>query len=174
MANTFLSPGGVYYDVASFCGVQAADNQDFARAVDAAASAVRTQCGPVLIETGLTFRVKSATYAAVAPFRVAAITSVVAADGSALDAATFEADGQLVERTDGSSIPPCTITFSSGWEYGDVPPDLVAAGYELARHLWRTQLGNQRTGDQPGSAWLWPRQAMSLAEPYFLAPLGFA
>jgi hypothetical protein len=171
VANTFLSPGGIYTDVAEFCAVT--ESQKFIRAVDSAASAVRTKCGPVLLEAGLTFRVKSATYATVAPFRVAAIASVLAADGSVLDAATFSADGQLVERTDGSVVPPCTITYSSGWAYADVPADLVAGGYELARHLWRLTLGNQRTGDAPGS-WMWPRQASSLIEPYLLAPLGFA
>lgn len=183
MADTFLSPGGDYSAVAEFCGVQASagpilgdDNPGFVRAVDAAASAMRTKCGPVRTEAGLTFRVKAETYAAVAPHRVAAITAVVAADGSALDAATFAPDGQLVERTDGSTVPPCTITYTSGWDHPAIPPDLTAAGFMLARHMYRTQLGNQRTGttEPPGAAWLWPRAVSSLAEPYLLAPLGFA
>ena len=180
MASTFLSPGGDYSAVAEFCGVKAsagpgfADaNVGFVRCVDSAANAVRTKCGPIDYETGLTLRVKRATAAAVAPFRVAAITAVVAADGSALDVATFEADGHVVERTDGSDVPACTITYASGWPAAAVPVDLTSAGFELARHLWRLTLGNTRAGEQPGQ-WLWPRQAMSLAEPYFLAPLGFA
>ena len=183
MADSFLSPGGNYAAVAEFCGVTAsagggfADaNTEFVRCVDAAAAAVRTKCGPVKVETGLVFVVKSATYAAVLPFRVAAIASVLAADGSALDAATFTPDGYLVERTDGSTVPACTITYSSGWPLAEVPGDLTAAGFVLARHLWRAQLGNQRTGtgDQAGAAWLWPRAASSMAEAYFLPPMGFA
>jgi len=84
VADSFLSPGGNYAAVAEFCGVTAsagggfADaNTEFVRCVDAAAAAVRTKCGPVKVETGLTFVVKSATYAAVLPFRVAAIASVL-------------------------------------------------------------------------------------------------
>ena len=51
------------------------------------------------------------------------------------------------------------------------------AGRMLARHLWRTTLGNQRVNESelvPGSAWLWPRQARDLVADYTLAPLGFA
>lgn len=185
MADTFLSPQGDYSDIASFCGVKgsagggfATDNHDFVRAVAAAVAAVRTRCGPVLLEEGLSFRVRAATHTAMLPYRVAAVTAVVPADGSTMDAATLDPDGQLVARTDGLPVPVCTLTYSSGWAHGDIPADLVAAGFELARHLWRTQLGNQRAGgdpgEAPGSAWLWPRQAESLAAPYALAPLGFA
>ena len=54
---------------------------------------------------------------------------------------------------------------------------VLLAGRMLARHLWRTQLGNQRVSESdlvPGSAWLWPRQARDLVADYELAPLGFA
>ena len=51
MASTFLSPLGDYSAVADFCGVKSMPPPaGFERAVDAAARAVRSKCGPVLSE----------------------------------------------------------------------------------------------------------------------------
>ncbi len=183
MADSFLSPGGDYADVGSFCGVRDPNtNLDFMRAVDAAASEVRQRCGPVLLEQGLTYESPGWVRTLVLPFRVAAVESIVTDDGATLTVADFRAPahhlgghgGQLVVRRDGGQIPPCTVTYSSGWAHGAYPATLVGAGFEVARHLWRTQLGNQRTGDEQGGAWLWPRQAEQLAADWMLAPLGFA
>ena len=174
MADTFLSPLGDYSAVADFCGVKSMPPPaGFERAVDAAARAVRSKCGPVLSEA-LTHRTYATQDAVVLPYRVAALTSVTPTGGTADTLTDYYADGQLVRRVDGGAIAAGTIAYTSGWAHEDVPADLVGAGYELARHLWRTQLGNQRTGDENGSAWLWPKQAEALAADYMLAPLGFA
>ena len=178
MADTFLSPLGDYSAVADFCGVKSLPlPAGFERAVDAAARAVRSKCGPVLSEA-LTHRMYATVDAVVLPYRVAVLTSVTPTGGTADTLTDSYADGQLVRRVDGAAIAAGTIAYTSGWAHEDVPADLVGAGFEIARHLWVTQLGNQRNGgsgaDQPGAAWLWPRQAEALAADYMLAPLGFA
>ena len=174
MASTFLSPLGDYSAVADFCGVKSMPPPaGFERAVDAAARAVRSKCGPVLSEA-LTHRMYATVDAVVLPYRVAALTSVTPTGGTADTLTDYYADGQLVRRVDGGAIAAGTIAYTSGWAHEDVPADLVGAGYELARHLWRTQLGNQRTGDENGSAWLWPKQAEALAAEWALVPGGFA
>ena len=178
MADTFLSPLGDYSAVADFCGVKSLPPPaGFERAVDAAARAVRSKCGPVLSES-LTHRTYATRDAVVLPYRVAALTSVTPTGGTAETLTDYYADGQLVRRVDGGTIAAGTIAYTSGWAYEDVPADLLGAGFEIARHLWVTQLGNQRNGgsgaDQPGAAWLWPKQAEALAADYMLAPLGFA
>ena len=178
MTDTFLSPLGDYSAVADFCGVKSMPPPaGFERAVDAAARAVRSKCGPVLSEA-LTHRTYATRDAVVLPYRVAALTSVTPTGGTADTLTDYYADGQLVPRVDGGAIAAGTIAYTSGWAYEDVPADLLGAGFEIARHLWVTQLGNQRNGgsgaDQPGAAWLWPRQAEALAADYMLAPLGFA
>ena len=178
MASTFLSPLGDYSAVADFCGVKSMPPPaGFERAVDAAARAVRSKCGPVLSEA-LTHRTYATRDAVVLPYRVAALTSVTPTGGTADTLTDYYADGQLVRRVDGGAIAAGTIAYTSGWAHEDVPADLLGAGFEIARHLWVTQLGNQRNGgsgaDQPGAAWLWPRQAEALAADYMLAPLGFA
>ena len=178
MADTFLSPLGDYSAVADFCGVKSLlPPAGFERAVDAAARAVRSKCGPVLSEA-LTHRTYATQDAVVLPYRVAALTSVTPTGGTADTLTDYYADGQLVLRVDGGAIAAGTIAYTSGWAHEDVPADLLGAGFEIARHLWVTQLGNQRNGgsgaDQPGAAWLWPKQAEALAADYMLAPLGFA
>ena len=178
MADTFLSPLGDYSAVADFCGVKSLPQPaGFERAVDAAARAVRSKCGPVLSES-LTHRTYATVDAVVLPYRVAALTSVTPTGGTAETLTDYYADGQLVRRVDGGAITAGTIAYTSGWAHEDVPADLLGAGFEIARHLWVTQLGNQRNGgsgaDQPGAAWLWPKQAEALAADYMLAPLGFA
>ena len=174
MADTFLSPLGDYSAVADFCGVKSLPPPaGFERAVDAAARAVRSKCGPVLSEA-LTHRTYATRDAVVLPYRVAVLTSVTPTGGTADTLTDYYADGQLVRRVDGGAIAAGTIAYTSGWAHEDVPADLVGAGYELARHLWRTQLGNQRTGDENGSAWLWPKQAEALAAEWALVPGGFA
>ena len=178
MANTFLSPLGDYSAVADFCGVKSMPPPaGFERAVDAAARAVRSKCGPVLSEA-LTHRMYATVDAVVLPYRVAVLTSVTPTGGTADTLTDYYADGQLVRRVDGGAIAAGAIAYTSGWAHEDVPADLLGAGFEIARHLWVTQLGNQRNGgsgaDQPGAAWLWPRQAEALAADYMLAPLGFA
>ena len=178
MADTFLSPLGDYSAVADFCGVKSLPPPaGFERAVDAAARAVRSKCGPVLSEA-LTHRMYATVDAVVLPYRVAALTSVTPTGGTAETLTDYYADGQLVRRVDGGAITAGTIAYTSGWAHEDLPADLLGAGFEIARHLWVTQLGNQRNGgsgaDQPGAAWLWPRQAEALAADYMLAPLGFA
>lgn len=178
MADTFLSPLGDYSAVADFCGVKSMPPPaGFERAVDAAARAVRSKCGPVLSEA-LTHRTYATRDAVVLPYRVAVLTSVTPMGGTAEALTDYYADGQLVRRVDGWAIAAGTIAYTSGWAHEDVPADLLGAGFEIARHLWVTQLGNQRNGgsgaDQPGAAWLWPRQAEALAADYMLAPLGFA
>ena len=178
MADTFLSPLGDYSAVADFCGVKSMPPPaGFERAVDAAARAVRSKCGPVLSEA-LTHRTYATRDAVVLPYRVAALTSVTPTGGTADTLTDYYADGQLVRRVDGRAIAAGTIAYTSGWAHEDVPADLLGAGFEIARHLWVTQLGNQRNGgsgaDQPGAAWLWPKQAEALAADYMLAPLGFA
>lgn len=182
MADTFLSPLEDYAAVATFCGVSDANRADFRRAVDAAARAVRGKCGPVLLETGLTHTTRRACHDLVMPFRVAKLTSLTSSTGTVLMTSDYYAEphhlgshgGQIVRHVDGHPIPACTVVYESGWEYDALPEELIGAGYELARHLWRTQLGNQRTGDENGSAWLWPRQAEGLAADWLLAPLGIA
>ena len=178
MADTFLSPLGDYSAVADFCGVKSMPPPaGFERAVDAAARAVRSKCGPVLSEA-LTHRMYATRDAVVLPYRVAVLTSVTPTGGTADTLTDYYADGQLVWRVDGGAIAAGTIAYTSGWAHEDVPADLLGAGFEIARHLWVTQLGNQRNGgsgaDQPGAAWLWPKQAEALAADYMLAPLGFA
>lgn len=180
--DTFLSPLGDYGPVAEFCGVKDPTRADFRRAVDVAAGKVRGKCGPVLMETLTLSTPGGATI--VTPFRVRAVVSAVGVDVTDLTVRPHHLDpsvgGQVVERASGARFPACTITYTSGWDYHQWPEELVGAGFELARHLWRTQLGNQKVtpmGDlpeAPGSAWLWPRQALQLAEGWELAPLGFA
>ena len=183
MADTFLSPLGDYSAVADFCGVKSLlPPAGFERAVDAAARAVRSKCGPVLLETGLTHTTRAACYALVLPFRAAALASLTSSAGTVLTPTDYYVEphhlgshgGQVVRHVDGYSIPACTVVYSSGWERDAWPAELVGAGYELVRHLWRTQLGNQRTGDENGSAWLWPKQAEALAAEWALVPGGFA
>lgn len=178
MANTFLSPLGDYTAVGSFCGLKGDPFMmpDFVLAVDAAAEEVRARCGPVLMETGLTFSHRL-TYskALVLPFRLAALTSITAAaSGVLLTLADFHLDGQLVRRVDGGMIPACTVVYTSGWE--TPPARLVTAGMEIVRQYWRPQLGNQRTSDDPqGRAWSVAKLAERYIPPdYLLAPLGFA
>ena len=177
MANTFLSPLGDYSAVADFCGVKSMPPPaGFERAVDAAARAVRSKCGPVLSESSLSHTTRAATYAVVLPFRAAALASVTSSTGVALTLTDYYIDGQVVRRVDGGSIPACTLTYSSGWDYDAIPAELVGAGYEIARQYWRSQLGNQRGGDeQQGRSW----SVGVLADRYIpadwlLAPLGFA
>lgn len=183
MADTFLSPLDDYSAVAEFCGVTDTNKLGFRRAVDAAASAVRAACGPVLIEEGLTHTTRAACYELVLPFRVAALTSITAS-GTALTLTDFDVEphhlgthgGQVVRRVDGGSIPACTVVYSSGWDYDAWPPELVGAGFEIARQHWRSQLGNQRAGDDTtGRSW----SVAVLVDRYVpgdwtLAPLGFA
>ena len=183
MPESFLSVNG-YAAAATFCGVSDASRPDFRQAVDAAASGVRTQCGPILIETNLTYVARGSVYAIVLPFRAASLTSVTDSTGAALDVAAFYVEphhlgshgGQIVRRVDGALIPPCTVVYSSGWQYLTIPPELVSAGLEIARQHWRSQLGNQRTGDeQQQRAW----SVTALVDRYIpgdwrLPPLGFA
>ena len=185
MADSFLSPLGDYEDAASFCGVKTVPiPADFRRAVDAAASAVRGRCGPVLLESGLTHTTRAACYELVLPFRVAALTSLTDSAGTVLTLADYYVEphhlgghgGQVVRRVDGGQIPACTVVYSSGWGYVSIPAEIVGAGLEIARQHWRSQLGNQRANDdQQGRAW----SVDVLADRYVpnawtLAPLGFA
>lgn len=183
MADTFLSPAWDYAAVATFCGVTDSARADFRRAVDSAAAGVRTACGPVLLEAGLTHTTRATSDALVLPFRVAALTSITAS-GTALDAADFYVEphhlgghgGHVVRRVDGGPIPACTVVYSSGWAQEEIPLDLVGAGFEIARQHWRSTLGNQRTGDeQQQRAW----SVTALVDRYIpadwrLPPLGFA
>lgn len=181
--DTFLSPLGDYGPVAEFCGVKDPTRADFRRSVDVAAGRMRSKVGPVLMET-LTHSTPGGA-AIVTPFRVRVVVSSVGVDVADLTTDPHHLDpshgGQVVRRTSGQLFPACTITYASGWEYYQWPPELEGAGFELARHLWRTQLGNQRVtpagGDQPdvpGAGWLWPRQALQLIDGWELTPLGFA
>lgn len=185
MASTFLSPLGDYSAVADFCGVKSMPPPaGFERAVDAAARAVRNKCGPVLLEEGLTYTTRATVSAVVLPFRVAELASVVDSAGTTLTLTDFYVEphhlgghgGHIVRRVDGGTIPPCTITYSSGWAHGAYPEDLVGAGYEIARQHWRSQLGNQRAGDEAqGRAWSVGVLADRYLPPdWLLAPLGFA
>ena len=183
MADTFLSPAWDYDAVATFCGVTDSALEAFRARVDAAATGVRTACGPVLLEAGLTHTTRAASDALVLPFRVAALTSITAS-GVALDVADFYVKphhlgghgGQVVRRVDGGPIPACTVVYSSGWAHDAIPLDLVAGGFEIARQHWRSTLGNQRTGDdQQQRSW----SVTALVDRYIpagwrLAPLGFA
>ena len=176
MADTFLSPLGDYSAVADFCGVKSMPPPTgFERAVDAAARAVRSKCGPVLSEA-LTHRTYATRDAVVLPYRVAVLTSVTPTGGTAETLTDYYADGQLVRRVDGGAIAAGTIAYTSGWAYEDVPADLVGAGYEIARQHWRSQLGNQRAGDEAqGRAWSVGVLADRYLPPdWLLAPLGFA
>lgn len=185
MADTFLSPMDDYAGVAEFCGVTDLKRVGFRRAVDAAAAAVRNKCGPVLLVHGLTHTTRQASTEVVFPFRVAELASVADLSGSALTPSDFHADphhldthgGQVVRRVDGGTIAAgTTFYYSSGWYYDALPADLVGAGYEIARQLWRSQLGNQRTGDDQ-QARTWSVQVLAdryIPSDWLLAPLGFA
>lgn len=171
----FLSDGD-YLLLLSFCGVKT-PSEDFVAAVAAAEAAVEAKCGPVLNRT--VADVLTDTYVTqVLSARVASLASVTSEAGVAGTLSDFRVRGQLLSRRDGVAIPEwTTVVYTSGWHQGDIPADLMLAGRLLARHLWRTQLGNQRVNDAepvPGSAWMWPRQAIDLARRYELAPLGFA
>lgn len=184
MVASFLAPGGDYSSVASFCGVKTVPvPADFMQAVDAAAEEVRAKCGPVLIETGLTHTTSASAYALVLPFRAAMLTGVTGADGTVYPTADFRIDphylgghgGQVVRRVDGGLIPACTVTYDSGWTQVAIPQRLISAGREVARHLYRTTLGNQRAANVEGPpGYLWPRHAEALIEGWTLAPMGFA
>lgn len=69
-----------------------------------------------------------------------------------------------------------TVTYATGWapDAASVPVWARTAGLLMCRHLWTTQLGNQRanvsTADTPGAAWLWPRQVEALIAGRELAP----
>ena len=181
--DTFLSPAEDYSAVGTFCGVTDSTLASFRRAVDAAASGVRGACGPVLFETGLTHTSHAWSDALVLPFRAESLTGVVDLDGAELAASDFYVEphhlgghgGQVVRRVDGNAIPPCTVTYSSGWGQSSIPAELIGAGFEIARQHWRSQLGNQRTGDEPQRSW----SVGVLVDRYVpgdwrLAPLGFA
>ena len=184
MADTFLSPNGDYSAVASFCGVKSVPvPADFMTAVDTAAEEVRAKCGPVLLELGLTHVSYASAYALVLPFRVASLASVTGEDGTDYPTSDFRVDehhlgghgGQVVRRKDGGLIPPCTVVYSSGWSGSAIPARLMGAGREVARHLYRVTLGNQRAGGAEGPpGYLWPRHAETLAEGWALPPLGFS
>lgn len=172
----FLAPTGDFESIMSFCGVKAL-SADFEAAVAAAEAEVVAQCGPVLAEA-VTDVLEAASATQVLSARVASLTSVTGEDGTVYPVGDFRARGQILARKDGGTIPAwATVVYSSGWAHDEIPASLLMAGKLLARHLWRTQLGNQRVADvevTPGSAWLWPKQAADLAAPYKLAPLGFA
>lgn len=173
---SFLAPLGDYNALASFCGLKSLSD-DFAAAVAAAEAEVVAQCGPVLAEA-VTDVLEAASATQVLSARVASLTSVTGEDGTVYPVGDFRARGQILARKDGGTIPAwAVVVYSSGWAQAAIPAPVLMAGKLLARHLWRTQLGNQRVADvevAPGSAWLWPKQAADLAAPYRLAPLGFA
>ena len=173
---SFLAPLDDYNAIASFCGLKSLSD-DFMAAVTAAEAEVVSQCGPVLT-TAVTDVLTAASVVQVLSARVASLTSVTPEDAAAYTLTDFRVSGQLLMRKDGAAIPAwATVVYSSGWAQAAIPAPVLMAGKLLARHLWRTQLGNQRVAEvelAPGSAWLWPKQAADLAAPYKLAPLGFA
>lgn len=175
MAN-FLAPADDYAAVASFCNVKT-PGAEFKFAVDSAASEVEQKCGPVLLTT-ISEPIPARASEHVLRYRAASVASLVPSIGEALPPAGLAVSGQRLWRLDGGRIPVGTVTYTSGWPLEEVPLNLRFAGSLLARHLWRTQLGNQRANEgdlAPGTtAWLWPAQARELARPFMLAPTVFA
>lgn len=173
---SFLAPSNDYTAIMSFCGVKT-PTDDLVAAVDAAEAEVVAQCGPVLTTT-VTDVLQFTSAAQVLSARLATLTSVTDEDGIVYTTTDYRTRGQLLSRKDGASIPAwSTVVYMSGWAQSSIPASVLLAGRMLARHLWRTQLGNQRVNESelvPGSAWLWPRQASDLLAAYKLAPLGFA
>lgn len=160
---------------AKFCGLREW-SEALSEVVITAEAEVDTQCGPVLTER-LTQTIRGHVAEVVLPARVSELVSVVSLDGTSVEVSEFCAQGQVVSRCDGAPFGPVLITWDSGWESDEIPPQLVMAGKLLARHMWRTTRGNQGLSDielPAGSAWLWPRQALALAGPWLLAPGGFA
>lgn len=173
---SFLAPSNDYTALMSFCGVKT-PTDDLVAAIEAAEAEVVAQCGPVLITT-ITDVLESTSPTQVLSARVAALTSVTDEDGIVCAKTDYRTRGQLLSRKDGTTIPAwSTVVYTSGWAQASIPANVLMAGKLLARHLWRTQLGNQRVNESelvPGSAWLWPRQARDMIASYTLAPLGFA
>ena len=172
----FLAPAGDYAAIMSFCGVKA-PSDDFEGDVLAAEAEMVAQCGPILATTVTDVLTMDAA-TQVLSARVASLTSVTSEAGTAYTKTDFRINGQLLSRKDGGTIPAwATVVYTSGWAQASIPASVVMAGRMLARHLWRTRLGNQRVNESelvPGSAWLWPKQARDLVADYELAPLGFA
>ena len=172
----FLAPGGDYAALMEFCGLKA-PTEALMSAVDAAEAEMVAQCGPILSATVADILTMDAA-TQVLSARVASLTSVTSEEGTVYTKTDFRTRGQLLSRKDGGTIPAwATVVYTSGWAQSSIPASVILAGRMLARHLWRTTLGNQRVNESelvPGSAWLWPRQARDLVADYTLAPLGFA
>lgn len=174
----FLTPGGDLNPLAKSCQIKALTSEvlaDLQEDADAAESAVVALCGPVLTTTATAY-VPRPQAAIVAPWRVATVTGFAVLGGETIPASEFRVDGQTVTRDAltgyPATIPAGTLTYMTG--AATAPTALVTAGRLIARQLWRARMGNQRVDGEPGVGVLWPRQAEILAEPYKLAPLGFA
>ena len=180
MAATWLTPGDDLAPVARFLGItpeRVSDSEIAASLELCVATAVEqleNRVGPIATTT-VTERVESAGPALVLRFRPSSITSWV---GMA-DVSGVLIDGQVVQVSSGR-LPAGLVTYTTGWapDAASVPAWARTAGLLLCRHLWTTQLGNQRanvsTADTPGAAWLWPRQVEALIAGRELAPTVFA
>lgn len=120
-----------------------------------------------------------AGYSLVVPAPIVEVTSIVDADGNAVDFAAdllIDEEAGILTSSDGSAFTSrwYDVTYSQG--YDPCPADLLLAVKELVRHLWGTQRGpTQRpgaapsdaaAGTVPGAAYLLPYRVAELIAPY--------
>lgn len=116
---------------------------------------------------------------------VVELTSITPNVGDALDVDLLVANGGVVEYIVGAGTFPATsytIVYKAGYpDPPGLPHNLKLAIYELVRHLWRPQRGNQRPGSPqsdapsntvPGASFLMPNRVTELLADFELP--GFA
>lgn len=174
MTDTFLTPGGDIVPLAAFCNVPAARIPEAMADLDTAAL---TAVG--VVEDGA----HKEGFRGVGPIVARELTeythgaSVVALSAHVLTAPTgFIAGGATVRATSGTRVPAGFITYQAGWcETSFTAPQwAVTAGMLIARHIYRTQLGNAKAGQNlaDGVGFLLPNQARSILAPYELGAWG--
>lgn len=174
MTDTFLTPGSDMAPLAAFCNIPAARIPE---AMGDLETAALTAVG--VVEDGA----HKEGFRGVGPIVAREVTeytrgaSVVALSAHVLTAPTgFIADGATVRAASGARVPAGSITYQAGWcETSSTAPQwAVTAGLLIARHIYRTQLGNTKAGQNmaDGVGFLLPNQAKNILAPYELGAWG--
>ena len=147
-------------------------------AVDVACGKVEELCGPI-VNTTVTETVTIRGYQLVTKYRATALTAIATESGTALTAADWVIDGQLMRNKAGRCYDEVlVVTYTSGY-FDDTNPSAKAPAWarSAALHIGQQHVRTLRrfgqTTDGP-TGFLIPAVAMEEMADHLLAPDGFA